>query len=82
MYPQESEHFMSWPSMDLLRSAACDLGARYTNHRYPRFDYQRGMAFYAMAFLMDLHQGRTLTTYAHGVVSCWGRRFTYAFPST
>ena len=50
---------------------------------YPGFNFDQGMACYALAYLIDLHQGRTLpTVYAQGVVNHWGRRlFQYAWNS-
>jgi len=75
MWSQDSERFMSWPRGEDRRASICDWALRYTNRHHPRFDFNQGMACYALAYLIDQAQGRTLNEYATGVVSWWGRIF-------
>ena len=63
-----------WPDMQ-YRESACQWAERLTNRHHPRFNFQQGMALYALAYMIDRAAGREISAYSEGVVSYWGRRF-------
>lgn len=75
MWLAESERFMCWPRGEDRRESVCQWAARFTNRFHPSFNFNAGMAGYALVYLMDRHEGQTLTTYAQGVVSWWGQQY-------
>lgn len=72
-WSQESERFMCHMSNAEVRSAACVIAARLTNSYHPKFNFNLGMAYYGLAYSIDLHQGQELTIYARGVISYYDR---------
>ena len=75
MWSEESAFYMGWPNHSDVKACACQWASRLTYWRGNNFRYQDGMALWALAYLMDAARGESLTVYAGGVVSFWGRNY-------
>lgn len=52
-----------------VQVAACEWAARLTEN-----SFNQAMALYALSYILRLHQGECLNTWALGVVEHWGRQ--------
>lgn len=58
-----------------LRKQACALAARLTNGWHPHFKFERGMAWYAIVYMIDMLQGKEISEHAQAQMRYYGRKF-------
>lgn len=58
----------------VLRKQVCALAGRLTNGWRPEFNFTRGMAWYAIAYMIDMLQGKEISEYAQAQIRYYGRK--------
>lgn len=56
------------------RKQACSLAGKLSNGWYPHFKFERGLAWYAIAYMIEVLQGKKINEYQIAQIRYYGKK--------